>query len=224
MQLFKAAAGGNKAKVKKLLSSGVPCDWQDHAGRTPLVAAAKNGHCEIAALLLARGADVESAVVVDGKESSPLLGALRRGHVEVVELLVAHGADVNRVGQNGDTPLTEAVRNGHCSVAKALLTHGAAINHLAAPDAALHIAASVQDDPMIELLLAMGAFVDQMSEEGYTPLHLASCNAYHSTAELLLAAGADVNHAGAQDSLLSPLTLQSTPPATSPAQTRTRRS
>ena len=68
MNFIKAAADGNTAKVKKLLNNGVPCDWQGlEGGMIALYAGASNGHREVAALLLAKGANVDKAAVVNGE-------------------------------------------------------------------------------------------------------------------------------------------------------------
>ena len=55
MNLFNASRDGNFEKVKKLLTAGVPFDWQDPYGYTPLMIAAINGHHEVVELLLNKG-------------------------------------------------------------------------------------------------------------------------------------------------------------------------
>ena len=81
MNLIRAAAEGNKAKVKKLLNYGVPCDWQDpERSRNALAAAAAAGHREVAALLLAKGASVDKAVMIAGESWTPLHIVAHRGH------------------------------------------------------------------------------------------------------------------------------------------------
>jgi ankyrin repeat protein len=58
-------------------------------GYTPLDWAAARGHVKVAAYLIERGANVNSA---DGDGWTPLLLAARHGHLDVVTLLVEHGA------------------------------------------------------------------------------------------------------------------------------------
>ena len=88
MNLFNAAAAGNVKKVKKLLTAGVPCDWQhpsgNYSGYTPLLMAAANGHREVVELLLTKGSQgyrVNQAAVVDGVYRTPLLSAVEYGRL-----------------------------------------------------------------------------------------------------------------------------------------------
>ena len=66
---------------------------------TLLHVAARHGHTELAAALLARGADVNS-LDYGGMRRSPLHWACKGGHVALVELLVEAGADT-KVGPHG---------------------------------------------------------------------------------------------------------------------------
>ena len=110
-------ATGQK-QVKKLMNSGVPCDWLGPEGDiTALIAAAQEGHREVAALLLAKGASVDKTVMVCGNEKTALMGASRNGYLKIVELLLSKGANVNLVSQPlGVTPLMVAAGRGHCAV------------------------------------------------------------------------------------------------------------
>jgi ankyrin repeat protein len=65
--------------------------------------AALGGQKEIAELLIAEGADVNTKS--GDEETTPLHWAANRGHEEVVELLIAKGADVNAKDIGGYTPL-----------------------------------------------------------------------------------------------------------------------
>ena len=65
------------------------CDWQGpEGGKTPLVAAAENGHHEVAALLLAKGASLDKAAMTDdgdnrcGLSLTPLSAAAWKGHLK----------------------------------------------------------------------------------------------------------------------------------------------
>ena len=129
MDLIRAAADGNTAGVNTLLNRGLPCDWQSwKGGRTALFAAADNGHREVAALLLAKGARVDKAVTANGIDRTPLNAAAGMGHLTTVELLLSKGADVNLARQPlGITPLMAAALGGHCEVADLLLAKGADI-------------------------------------------------------------------------------------------------
>ena len=69
---------------------------------TPLLAACKFGHVDVARLLIEKGADVGQA---KNNGATPLLVSCFNGHDDVARLLMEHGADVGQVGKKGVTPL-----------------------------------------------------------------------------------------------------------------------
>jgi hypothetical protein len=79
-------------------------------GSTALMIAAGNGHTEIVAKLLARGADV-NAERTDGVTA--LMYAALNGHTEIVDKLLARGADVDAKIPYGSAPLMLAALMGH---------------------------------------------------------------------------------------------------------------
>ena len=98
----------------------------DDGGMTLLCAASRQGHVEIAKLLLAQeGVDVNRA---DDDGTTPLLTASRHGHVEIVKLLLAQeSADVDRAANPNPygTPWHVASMEGHLEVVKLLEEAGA---------------------------------------------------------------------------------------------------
>ena len=62
---------------------------------TPLVAALRGKHFEVAELLHRNGADVD---VRDSSEDTPLREACVAGVLDIVQWLLNHGADVNAQG------------------------------------------------------------------------------------------------------------------------------
>ena len=64
----------------------------DSNGRTALMLASQEGHCQVVRLLLERGAKVD---LQDSKGWSALMLACQAGHCEVAELLLESGADVD---------------------------------------------------------------------------------------------------------------------------------
>ena len=89
----------------------------------PLNHASRNGHTEIAELLIAKGADV-NAVDDKGKNKfTPLICASINGQLEVAKLLIAKGADVN-ARDEGDkkwTPLNYALKFKRNDIKKLLM-------------------------------------------------------------------------------------------------------
>lgn len=74
--------------------------------KTPLLFAAREGHVDIARLLLDAGANLEQA---DADGVTPLLIALMNEHAEAASFLVGRGANVNAMDWYGQSPLFVAV-------------------------------------------------------------------------------------------------------------------
>lgn len=93
-----------------IIRGGTPADRGRRepvpGGMTPLLYAARQGHTDIAKLLLDAGADIHKA---EANNISPLLMAVETNSMETAHYLIAQGADVNSVDWYGRTPLWEAV-------------------------------------------------------------------------------------------------------------------
>ncbi|WP_407353115.1 ankyrin repeat domain-containing protein [Luteimonas sp. R10] len=92
-----AAAGGEEddvAGVQLLLKHKAKSAARDRNGRNALHEAAFAGHAEIAAALLAAGADVQAR---DAQGRTPLLDAARGGRLATLEALVAAQSDIAAV-------------------------------------------------------------------------------------------------------------------------------
>jgi hypothetical protein len=126
-EIHDAALKGDMAKVKGLLKDNpdLARSNDDFLGDTPLHYAAKDGHKDVAELLLANKAEVDAK---DNSGWTPLHAAAFNGHKEVAKLLLAHGADVNAKDSVGETPLGYAVLGCHRDVAELLLTNKAKVN------------------------------------------------------------------------------------------------
>ena len=99
ISIHDAAAKGDVEAVKQHIAAGTYIDVKDDFW-TPLRYAAIDGHKEIAELLIANGADVNTK---DDFGGTPLHNAL--GYIEVAEILIAKGADVNAKYPDGRTLL-----------------------------------------------------------------------------------------------------------------------
>ncbi len=74
--------------------------------KTPLLYATREGHDDVAKLLLDSGAAIEKP---DADGVTPLLMAVLNGHVSLAQMLIARGARVNVADWYGETPLWAAV-------------------------------------------------------------------------------------------------------------------
>ncbi|KAH9968064.1 hypothetical protein BC827DRAFT_1170013 [Russula dissimulans] len=143
---------------------------------TPLVAALRGEHFQIAELLLQHAADIHVRGVW---ERTILHAATRDGLVDTVRWLLNHGADVNAQQDNGWTPLHLAAGSSYLEVIRILIEHGADVNARSNNgEIPLHRAASPHDPrdqtDILQLLLDHGADVNARDNHGSTPLHYSS--------------------------------------------------
>ena len=127
---------------------------------TLLLQAARLGHQDICALLLAGGA---TTTAVDAAGCSPLHTAAFRGHVGVCQLLLEAGADPEWEDNEGQTALHKAAFKGHVDVCKLLLTWGCCVDTWdSSGDTALQLCALMQHSSTCMLLLGAGSQAGQL--------------------------------------------------------------
>ena len=117
-----AVMGDDIEAVKEFLAAGTDVNAKNDFKWTPLLYAARDGHKEIAELLIAKGAALNAK---DEREWTPLHYSVRDGHNEIVELLIAKGVDVNAQGKYGNLPIDIAINRRHSEIADLLRKHGA---------------------------------------------------------------------------------------------------
>lgn len=117
--LHLAARHGYVGALRLLLEYGAYVDGADFFGNTALHQALNNGQAEVAAALIAAGADVDRPRSQPGDPAeTPLLMVVQsreydtRQKVRLIRALAEAGADVNKTNTVGDTPLLAAVRHG----------------------------------------------------------------------------------------------------------------
>jgi hypothetical protein len=189
LSAFQAAASGNTAALRRLLTTGVDPATRVR-GMDLLTIAAGSGQVEAVRILLDAGADPDSA----GVKISPLRIAADKGHAEVVRLLVERGAAVDAQAPDGWTALLWAGASGHLEIVKYLVEHGAAADIVASEKQVtpLFMASAGGHVGVVEYLLQMGAAVGPRAFNGSTPLHYAVHNGHAEVARLLLDHGADI--------------------------------
>ena len=116
------------------------------------------------------------------------------GDIEGVIAALAQGGRVAVRDRKGYTPLLTAVENGHTDMCGLLLARGSNVNEVI-PDGkqtALHFAALLGQNALVEALLSWGAEVNPEDHAGFTPLN-AACQEGHLLCVLtLLKAGASL--------------------------------
>lgn len=196
-------------------------DDMNASGYSALHCAAREGHVEIAQLLLDHGANIE--VTSDGWH--PLHTACVKNHVEIARLLLSRGVNVNASMGDGVTPLHHATLHGSVDLTELLLDAGAEIDVCAGESrmSPLHLAALRGDMKVIGFLVGHGgaqvdsecaagttpfytaaqhghldaavyfSSLDEHWKERKSPIHVVTANGFTDLLKFLLAEGVDVN-------------------------------
>merc|ERR1712060_302893 len=117
LQLFTAAEQGGVESLRRLIDLRAEPDWKGQHGRTPLLAACKNGHAKCAVLLLEAGADPNLANV---QGVGPVHVAAASGHLECLRALRSARADMLKRDGSGVTALEWAKRTKQKEAVKLL--------------------------------------------------------------------------------------------------------
>ena len=188
-----ASRRGHKQIIRLLLRKEVSVSYDDGlpSDSIPLHQAIRNGHVEIAALLLDFGANVQTR---DMLGRTALFEALSAPDIRGAVLLLMNGIDISCCDSMGNTILHEAARKRSVELASRFVDRGVGVTipneegltpiHLAAQYGHLEVAA---------LFLQKGASVDARDLNGRTPLHFAAQYGHLEVAALLLEKGATVD-------------------------------
>lgn len=130
MHLYQAVLNGDLEGVKGRLAEGdnvnqvQPVVQSGDDGHTPLLAAARDGHGEIAQVLLGAGADMYMPDALYG--AFPIFKSCYMGKLNTAQVQVEAGVDLRVQGPwNGFTPLHDALWQGHIAIADYLIEAGA---------------------------------------------------------------------------------------------------
>jgi ankyrin repeat protein len=184
-QRLPTAGGDRKEELQRM---------QDQLGWTPLHVAAAKYEDEVMEGLVAKGADVD-ARAENGK--TPLHVAAEHGSYGGLRKLIQLKADLNIKDKEGKTPIQLGL--GYETAVEILLEAGAEI-----PD--ILIAAFAGRNDLVKSYLEKDkSLASVRAESGETPLHFAARRGHLKVAELLIAAGADVNARDNERNKLTPL-------------------
>ncbi len=150
--------------------------------------AAKTDDASAIADLLRRGFDPNTVEAERG--DTGMILALRENGMKVFKLLLnANGIDIDQPAKNGDTALMIASYKTNREAVRALLAKGAQVNR--SGWTALHYAAAVGDNEIVQMLMEKDADLDAKSPNNTTPIMMAARGGHILTVKLLLDAGAD---------------------------------
>lgn len=212
LRLVEAAKNQDAATLRALLKQHVDANASDVDGTTALIYAAHQNDMDSVNLLLAAGANAKAA---NQYQVTALAEASSVGNSAMMEALLKAGADPSATSGEGETPLMTASRTGAVAGVKALLARGANVNAKDAyrGETALMFAVAENHADVAKLLIDAGADVNAKStfydfnfrkvasggtqavyfRGGLTPLLFAARQGAVEAAQVLLAAGADVN-------------------------------
>lgn len=167
--LMKAAWEGDTGQAQALIHNGVDVNSRDAFGRTALIIAASQGHTYIVQILLEQGADPDTR---DNVGTTALIAAEARGYARIASLLRASST------HKGEAEMRPFNRENSGAASSAM---------------SLQRAVDQGDVSNINDLISRGADVNARTEDGWTPLMLATIKGYAEVARALLLQGADVN-------------------------------
>ncbi|XP_077457853.1 histone-lysine N-methyltransferase EHMT1a isoform X3 [Stigmatopora argus] len=194
-QLYISAKEGELQRVIRLLVDGKDpnflMDVQNK--RTPLHAAAAEGHEEICHMLIQAGANLE---MLDEEQRTPLLAACENNHLGTVKYLIMAGAAINHKDSMGFTCLHLASKLGHHDIVQHLLSKSSKYINCQQDVGGwtpITWAIEYKRKDVFYLLLAKGADVNIRDKEQNVCLHWAALSGCAEITQALLGAKCDQN-------------------------------
>ena len=177
-----------------MLSSGASVVVHDIiAKRTPLHAAAGNGHADCIMIMLRYLTKSSHIDVVDSYGRAPLMLAVTNGYANVVQALIEQGAQVDCADKYLCTALHRAVICGFDECVELLLSARA---DPTARDqrgrTPVHFAALCGHLSIVEMLIQSGGSPSTPDKHGYTPIHWAAYNGHEKCLEVLVDKDGDI--------------------------------
>ncbi len=196
--VYEAIGQGDILKVQQLLSQGLDVNCRNRKQMTPLIAAVKYNHFDIARLLCERGADVNAVSYANAADEdgnmSPLLWASINGNIKMAQFFLQRGAKVNQTSIDEFTPLLAAAQKGHLPMVEFLLDSGANLDYSGpiAENSALKAAVIRGHINVVRYLLSKGANISIRDRLGNSLLMYGQSGSLEMI-KILTECGLDIN-------------------------------
>ncbi len=188
--LHYACLKGFRDIVNMLLEHDADVSVVNNCAETPLHAATRSGNKEIIGKLIQYGAELDAT---DKYGRTPLICLLDNKRIDAALFLIEQGADTETADNTGHKAIDYATAHGLREVVACLSVEGTTDTHGNTP---LHQAVFNGQAETVRMLLSTAVdMLDMANEEGETPLIVACMKGNLHIADLLIAAGAEVNKA-----------------------------
>jgi ankyrin repeat protein len=192
--LLRAAALGDKTAAVAALNAGAAIDARDAQLQTPLLIAVQKDNRDVAAHLIARGADLNA---VAANEDTPWLLAGALGRASLLAAMLETGkVDYAKRNRYGGNALIPACERGHVETVQLLLERSEIdVNHINNLGWTGLLEAVILSDggprhlEIVRLLLLHGADPNIADRDGVSPLKHAQDRRYDAIAALIKDAG-----------------------------------
>lgn len=192
LRLIEAARHKDWQAVSALLKQRVDVNTRSLDGSTALLWATHWNDLNTADLLIRAGADVNAA---NDLRTTPLSQACTNANAALVERFLSAGANPNTPIATGETPMMTCAGTGSADAVRMLIARGADVNakETSHNQTALMWAAAEHHPDVLKELIAHGADLQARTRRGFSALHFAAREGDLESAQLLLAAGTDIN-------------------------------
>jgi hypothetical protein len=125
----------------------------------------------------------------------PIHSAVNSGNLKVAGLLIDHGADLNASCRHGTSIHMNMLfdHSYHEEMVKFLIENGAKPQEYSFGNNDLHLAAIKGYADLLQAMVQHGADVNVKNDYGHTPLYYATVHGHRTTADALIAVGANEN-------------------------------
>jgi ankyrin repeat protein len=190
VSLLDAAARGDSSEVRAALRAGQAINQKNTKGQTALMLAASKAAVDAVRVLLNEGATVD---VRDNEGYTALGYAAFAGDASSVRQLLRAGANLTTRTNNGYTPLYFAAASGDVETVRAILSDpGYERASERAAGFPLHGAAAYDRTEVIAYLIDEEFDVDEVDQNGQTPVMVAARNNKAAATRALIQAEADL--------------------------------